>query len=91
MAMRSLEDQLRHARSSGAIDTVSPRFGLLYGPEVPSIDAMIAQARAGRLFLPGRMDGMGAFVHIEDATSAIVATITHPRRSRTACGRWQRR
>jgi 2-alkyl-3-oxoalkanoate reductase len=78
VAMRSLEDQLRAARAARQIDTVSLRFGLLYGPDVPSTDAMIEQARAGRLFAPGKMTGVGAFVHIRDATSALVAAIERP-------------
>jgi nucleoside-diphosphate-sugar epimerase len=78
LAIRSLEEQLLAARMSGQIDTVALRIGFLYGPDVPSTTALVRQARARRLFMPRDMPGVGAFVHIADAASAIVAAIEHP-------------
>lgn len=77
LAMRSLENQLRDARTHLRMETVVLRIGLLYGTGVPSMEAMMAQARAGRLFAP-RASGIGPFVHIEDAATAIVAAIEQP-------------
>jgi nucleoside-diphosphate-sugar epimerase len=77
-ALRSLEDQLRAARSSGSLETVTMRIGFLYGPDVPSTQQLAAQARARRLFVPRAMSGIGAFVHIGDAAAAIVAAIERP-------------
>src|SRR5262249_40646305 len=45
-ALRSLEDQLLTARTTGAIETVALRIGFLYGPDVPSTEKFAAQARA---------------------------------------------
>jgi 2-alkyl-3-oxoalkanoate reductase len=77
LALRSLEEQLGMARATRAIETVALRFGLLYGSEVPSTQAMIAQARAGRLFIPRGMSGVASFVHNDDAAGAVVAAIEH--------------
>jgi nucleoside-diphosphate-sugar epimerase len=75
IALRSLEDQLRAARTTHQIDTVALRIGFLYGPDVPSTRLLVKEARAGRLFAPRAVTGIGPFVHIDDATAAIVAAI----------------
>jgi nucleoside-diphosphate-sugar epimerase len=77
-ALRSLEDQLQTASASSALETVALRIGLLYGSSVPSTRVMIEQARAGRMFLPTGLAGIGPFVHIDDATTAIVAAVESP-------------
>lgn len=77
-ALRSLEDQLRTARSAGQLETVALRIGFLYGPDVPSTQELAGQAKARRLFVPRAMSGIGAFVHISDAAAAIVAAIERP-------------
>jgi nucleoside-diphosphate-sugar epimerase len=75
LALRSLEDQLRAATATLGMQTVALRIGLLYGLEVPSTQLMIDQARAGRLFVPRGLSGVGSFVHNDDAAAAIVAAI----------------
>ena len=75
LALRSLEDQLRAASATLGMQTVALRIGLLYGLEVPSTQLMIDQARAGRLFVPRGLSGVGSFVHNDDAAAAIVAAI----------------
>jgi nucleoside-diphosphate-sugar epimerase len=77
-ALRSLEEQLRTAQAQLGMQTVSLRIGLVYGPDVPSTQLMIDQARAGRLYLPRGLDGIGSFVHIDDAATAIVAAVERP-------------
>jgi nucleoside-diphosphate-sugar epimerase len=82
-ALRSLEAQLRQARAAHQLHTVALRIGFLYGEDVPSMRAFIDQARAHRLFVPGKGRGLAAFVHIHDAATAIVAAIEHPNPSDT--------
>jgi nucleoside-diphosphate-sugar epimerase len=78
LALRSLEDQLRHASAQSGIETVALRIGFLYGSDVPSTRHMIDQARAGRMFVPAGLSGIGPFVHNDDAAAAIVAAIERP-------------
>ena len=74
-AVRDMEAQLLRARAR--IETVSLRIGYFYGPGVPSTDGMIDQARRGRLFKPAGADGIGPFVHIDDAAAGVVSAIEH--------------
>jgi nucleoside-diphosphate-sugar epimerase len=78
LAMRSLEAQLDGARVARRIESVALRIGYLYGSEVPATQALIRQARAGRLFAPRTADGLGPFVHLTDAASAIVSAVETP-------------
>jgi nucleoside-diphosphate-sugar epimerase len=81
LALRSLEDQLHTVRAAGLIDTVALRIGFLYGPDVPSMDVLINQAIARRLFVPRQLPGIAPFVQITDAANAIIAAIEHPKPS----------
>jgi 2-alkyl-3-oxoalkanoate reductase len=74
-AMRASEDRLLAARTAGRIETVALRIGLLYGPGVPTTAQLLSQARRGWLFSPKQARGIGSFVHIFDAASAIVAAV----------------
>jgi nucleoside-diphosphate-sugar epimerase len=78
LALRSLEDQLEAASHNHRIETVALRIGLLYGSDVPATRLMIDQARAGRMFVPSELSGIGPFVHVDDAAAAIVAAIERP-------------
>jgi nucleoside-diphosphate-sugar epimerase len=75
LAMRASEDRLLAAKRSGSIEAVALRIGLLYGPGVPTTALHLSQARRGWLFAPKHAPGIGSFVHISDAASAIVAAI----------------
>jgi nucleoside-diphosphate-sugar epimerase len=77
-ALRTMEEQLRATRDEGRIDTVSLRFGFLYGADVPSTRDFVEQARAGKLAAPV-LPGLAANLHIDDASSAILAAIERPR------------
>jgi nucleoside-diphosphate-sugar epimerase len=79
-ALRDLEEQLRIASRDGAIETVALRFGGFYGPGVPSMEDLVRQIRAGRLFVPRSEGGLISFIHIDDAVSAAVAALEadHP-------------
>jgi 2-alkyl-3-oxoalkanoate reductase len=72
-AMRALEDQLRDARREGRLETASLRIGFFYGADVPSTRWMARSLARKRMFVPRGADGIGAFVHIEDAAAAVVA------------------
>lgn len=78
LALRSMEDQLARARQSTQIETVTLRFGGIYGPEVASMQAMLHMLRKRRLFLPRGADGVMSFVHVDDATAATIAALQHP-------------
>jgi nucleoside-diphosphate-sugar epimerase len=78
LALRSLEDQLAQARSSKRIETVALRYGGFYGPEVPSLLALVSMLRARRVFLPRGADGVASFVHVDDAAEVTVAALEHP-------------
>jgi nucleoside-diphosphate-sugar epimerase len=78
LALRSLEDQLAEASATAGIETVALRIGYLYGDTVPSMRALVKQARAGRLFAPKGLTGMAPFVHLDDAAVAIVAAVESP-------------
>jgi nucleoside-diphosphate-sugar epimerase len=78
LALRALENELAAAAAAGNIETVALRIGYLYGADVPSTRALVAQARAGRLFAPRGLTGMAPFVHISDAASAILAAVEAP-------------
>jgi len=81
-AIRSMEDQLRRARDAKQIDTVALRFGGVYGPEVASMQATLHMLRTKRLFLPRAAErGLMPFVHVDDAASATIAALEHPRPS----------
>ena len=67
-ALKSLEQQLETARQRGQIETVALRFGLLYGPGVPSRETAT----------PGSVTGVTAFVHIDRAADAIVRAVEDP-------------
>lgn len=77
-ALRSMETLLQLARSAGRLTTVALRIGFLYGSGVPATRSLVRQARAGRLFVPREFTGVGPFVHVDDAASAIVAAVEHP-------------
>jgi 2-alkyl-3-oxoalkanoate reductase len=78
VALRSLEDQLARARESKQIETVTLRYGGIYGPEVPSLQALVHLLRSRRVFLPKRANGIMSFVHVDDAAEATVLALEHP-------------
>ncbi|HXY39573.1 MAG TPA: NAD(P)-dependent oxidoreductase [Vicinamibacteria bacterium] len=72
-AMRSLEHQAATARVH--LETVTLRFGVVYGPEVPATIGVARRLRRRRLFLPRGADGVASFVHVDDAATAILAAL----------------
>jgi nucleoside-diphosphate-sugar epimerase len=78
LAMRSLEEQLAVARSGGRIETVSLRFGPIYGPEVASTLALARRLQRRQVFVPRAARGVASFVHVDDAATAILAALERP-------------
>ncbi|HEV8347092.1 MAG TPA: NAD(P)-dependent oxidoreductase [Vicinamibacterales bacterium] len=78
LALRSLEDQLARARESKQIETVTLRYGGIYGPDVPSLQALVRLLRSRRVFLPRGANGIMSFVHVDDAAEATVLALEHP-------------
>jgi nucleoside-diphosphate-sugar epimerase len=78
-ALRSLERMHAEAGAQAKIETVVLRFGLFYGPDVPSTESLLSRLRAGRLFAPKRVEGVASWIYIDDAVSATVAALEHPR------------
>jgi nucleoside-diphosphate-sugar epimerase len=75
MALRSLEQQHQDARRQGAVECVILRFGLLYGPGVVSTERMLRNLSRGRMWLPVPVTGTSSWIHIDDAASALAATL----------------
>ena len=78
LALRSLEDQLKRARDAKQIETVTLRYGGIYGPRVASMQAVLQMLRTRRLFLPRHATGIMPFVHVDDAAAATIAALEHP-------------
>ena len=78
-ALRSLEDQLLEANAHGLIEAVILRYGMTYGPENASTLYMIDMLRKGWLPLVRGADGIGSFVHVDDAATATIAALEHGR------------
>src|SRR6202008_4405967 len=75
----SMEDQLKRARAANGIETVALRFGVIYGPEVASMQATLQLLRARRLFVPRAAErGLMPLVHVDDAATATIAALEHP-------------
>lgn len=76
-AVCSMDTQVLDAASRGSIDGVVLRYGLLYGPEVPSTTAMIDLVRRRRLPIVRGDTGQLPFIHLDDAVSATVLALDH--------------
>lgn len=75
MALRSLEQQHLDIRREGRLASVILRFGFLYGPGVSSTEAMIRNLTRGQMRLPTRMAGIGSWIHVDDAVSALALVL----------------
>jgi hypothetical protein len=60
------------------METVALRIGFLYGPDVPATRMPIKTGESRLAVRATRLDGLSPFVHIDDATSAIIAAIEKP-------------
>jgi nucleoside-diphosphate-sugar epimerase len=74
-AVRSMETQVLDATARGAIEGVVLRYGLFYGPDVPSTVSMIEMVRKHRLPVVRHDAGLLPVINIEDAASATVLAL----------------
>ncbi len=72
-ALRYLEDTLLGASRKGLIEAIVLRFGMLYGPQVPATLATLQRVRERKLSVLSSGDGSKAWIHLDDAVSAIMA------------------
>jgi nucleoside-diphosphate-sugar epimerase len=77
-ALRSLEGQLAEAGRAGRIETVALRFGLFYGPEVPSTVGLARRLARRQPVGPRGATALISFVHEQDAASAVMAALDTP-------------
>ena len=74
-AARSMEQQVLDAARRGAIEGIVLRYGLFYGLEAPSTQAMIEMVRRRRLPIVGGDAGQLPIIHVADAVSATVRAL----------------
>ncbi len=63
-------------RSGGS--GVALRFAMFFADDSAHVSDIRAFARRGVFPLPGRLDGRGSWIHIDDAAAAVVAAIDAP-------------
>ena len=74
-AVRSMESQVAEATRQGLIEGVVLRYGMFYGPGVPSTDAMLEMVRRRRLPVVRGDHGLLPLIHIDDAVGATVLAL----------------
>jgi len=74
-AIRSMETQVVDASAKGAIDGIVLRYGLFYGPDVPSTVNMIESVRKRRLPIVRGDAGEMPLIHVDDAVAATVLAL----------------
>lgn len=79
VAVRSMESQVLDATGAGTIEGVILRYGLFYGLETPSTNAMIEMIRKRRLPVVRDDTGKLPVIHIQDAVSATVCALDRGR------------
>jgi nucleoside-diphosphate-sugar epimerase len=75
VAVESMETQVLEATARGAIEGVILRYGLFYGPGVPSTVQMIDMVRKHRLPVVRGDAGQLPVINLEDAVSATVLAL----------------
>jgi nucleoside-diphosphate-sugar epimerase len=74
-AIRSMESQVLEATRDGLIEGVVLRYGMFYGPGVPSTAALLDLVRKRRLPVVRGDTGQLPLIHIDDAVSATVLAL----------------
>jgi len=74
-AVRSMETQVLDATRQGLIEGVVLRYGMFYGPDVPSTAALLERVRKRRLPVVRDDAGQLPVIHIEDAVRATVLAL----------------
>lgn len=74
-AVRSMETQVLDATRAGSMEGIILRYGLFYGLEAPSTQAMIEMVRKRRLPVVRHDAGQLPVIHLDDAVSATVRAL----------------
>ena len=74
-AVRSMESQVLDAARAGAIEGIVLRYGMFYGPGVPSTEEMIAMVRRRRLPAIRGDHGKLPYIHVDDVVAATIAAL----------------
>jgi nucleoside-diphosphate-sugar epimerase len=74
-AIRSMETQSLDATEQGLIESVVLRYGMFYGPDVPSTATLVELVRKRRLPVVHGDTGQLPLIHIDDAVSATVLAL----------------
>ena len=74
-AVRSMETQVLDATQAGSIEGIILRYGLFYGLEAPSTQAMIEMVRKRRLPVVRHDEGQLPVIHLDDAVTATVRAL----------------
>jgi nucleoside-diphosphate-sugar epimerase len=74
-AIQSMESQVLEATTQGLIEGVVLRYGMFYGPGVPSTAALVEMVRKGRLPVVRGDAGQLPLIHIDDAVSATILAL----------------
>ena len=74
-AVRSMERQVIQAAREGLIEGVVLRYGMFYGPGVPSTAALVDMVRRRRLPVVRGDAGQLPLIHIDDAVNATVLAL----------------
>jgi len=74
-AVRSMESQVLGATQQGLIEGVVLRYGMFYGPGVPSTTALVKRVRKRLLPIVRGDTGQLPLIHIDDAVSATVLAL----------------
>ena len=70
-----MESQVLEATKQGLIEGVVLRYGMFYGPDVPSTTALLEMVRKRRLPVVRCDAGQLPVIHIDDAVSATVLAL----------------
>lgn len=76
-AVQSMERQVMEASTGGTIEGIVLRYGMFYGSQVPSTQALVELVRRRRMPVIRGDAGRLPFVHLEDAVSATVCALDH--------------
>jgi len=74
-AVRSMESQVLEATRQGLIDGIVLRYGMFYGPGVPSTAALVELVRKRRWPVVRGDAGQLPIIHIDDAVSATLLAL----------------
>jgi len=74
-AVRSMESQVLGATQQGLLEGVVLRYGMFYGPGVPSTAALVKKVRKRLLPVVRGDTGQLPLIHIDDAVSATVLAL----------------